>query len=248
MSTEKTDALVIRLADFSNTSRVVTLFTRDFGKAAAVAKGAKRLKGPFDSALDLLSECRIAFIHKTSDALDILTEARLIHRFQPRPGDLQSLYAGYYVAELLDGLSEPYDRHPLLYDEAIACLARLGTEGDRRLAVLRFELAILHDMGQLPESEACVVCGRVLTGENIIGFKLSQGGLVCGQCLQDGEATRQISGGTAAILRKLSEDGDAWQRVALSAQQHAELRGITTATISHALGRRPKMLRYLTEA
>jgi DNA repair protein RecO (recombination protein O) len=247
MSTEKTDALVIRLADFSNTSRVVTLFTRDFGKTAAVAKGAKRLKGPFDSALDLLTECRIAFIHKTSGALDILTEAHLIRRFQPKAGDLHSLYGGYYVAELLDGLSEPYDRHPVLYDEASGCLARLGTEADRRLTILRFELAILNDMGQLPESEACVVCGRVLAGEAVVGFKLTQGGLVCGRCLQDGEATRQISGGTAAILRKLSEEGDGWQRVALSPQQHAELRGVITAIISHALGRRPKMLRYLTE-
>lgn len=248
MSTEKTDALVIRLADFSNTSRVVTLFTRDFGKTAAVAKGAKRLKGPFDSALDLLSECRIVFIHKTSGALDILTEARLVQRFQPRAGDLQSLYSGYYVAELLDGLSEPYDRHPVLYDEAVACLARLGTDADRRLTVLRFEVAVLQDMGQMPEFDACVACGRLLGSEPLVGFKLSQGGLVCGTCLQEGEATRQISGGTAAILRKLAEAGEAWQRVTISLQQHGELRGIVTATISQALGRRPKMQRYLNDS
>ena len=43
MAAEKTDALVIRLADFSESSRVVTLFTRDFGKVSALAKGAKRL-------------------------------------------------------------------------------------------------------------------------------------------------------------------------------------------------------------
>ena len=55
MNDQKTDALVIRLADFSNTSRVVTFFTRDFGKVSAIAKGGKRLKGPFESALDLLA-------------------------------------------------------------------------------------------------------------------------------------------------------------------------------------------------
>ena len=36
---EKTEAMIIRVADFSETSRVVTLFSRDFGKMAALAKG-----------------------------------------------------------------------------------------------------------------------------------------------------------------------------------------------------------------
>ena len=40
MSSEKTTAIVIRLVDFSESSCVVTLFTRDFGKISGLAKGA----------------------------------------------------------------------------------------------------------------------------------------------------------------------------------------------------------------
>ena len=112
MSAEKTDALVIRLADFSESSKVVTLFTREFGKVAALAKGAKRLKSSFEAALDLLAECRVVFLRKSSSGLDILTEAQLLTRFRPAGRDLKALYSGYYVAELLDGLTEPYDPHP----------------------------------------------------------------------------------------------------------------------------------------
>jgi len=54
MSTEKTEAIIIRQVDFSETSRVVTFYTREFGKVPLLAKGAKRLKGPFESGLDLL--------------------------------------------------------------------------------------------------------------------------------------------------------------------------------------------------
>ena len=103
MSLEKADALVIRQADFSESSRVVTFFSREFGKFAALAKGAKRLKGPFDAALDLLSTCRVVFIRKSSGTLNLLTEARLTQRFTPQnsgtPGSLNSVYGGYYVAE-----------------------------------------------------------------------------------------------------------------------------------------------------
>src|SRR6266513_5517661 len=99
MSSEKATALVLRVVEFSETSSILTIFTREFGKVRGLAKGARRPKGPFESALDLLCLCRIVFLRKSSDALDLLTEAKLERRFRPR--DLSSLYAGYYVAELL---------------------------------------------------------------------------------------------------------------------------------------------------
>ncbi|MFN5395348.1 MAG: DNA repair protein RecO, partial [Planctomycetota bacterium] len=46
MSLEKTDAIVLKTVEWSETSLVVTLFTKDFGKISAIAKGARRLKSP----------------------------------------------------------------------------------------------------------------------------------------------------------------------------------------------------------
>src|ERR1043165_4338396 len=66
MSTQKAEALVIRQTDFSETSKVVTFFTREHGKISVIAKGARRLKGPFEAAIDLLTVCRIVFIRKSS--------------------------------------------------------------------------------------------------------------------------------------------------------------------------------------
>src|ERR671912_2779882 len=97
---EKAEALVLRVVEFSETSSVVTLFTREFGKIHGLAKGARRPKGPFESALDLLSVVRLMVIRKSSDALDLLTEARLEQRFRAAGRDLARLYAAYYVAEL----------------------------------------------------------------------------------------------------------------------------------------------------
>src|SRR5215467_3258020 len=138
MSSEKTLALVLRVVEFSETSSVVTIFTRDFGKISALAKGARRPKGPFESALDLLSLCRIVFLRKSSDALDLLTEAKLERRLRPPSHDLSCLYAGYYVAELLSELTDDYDPHPELFDLADQTLVELSREGSPSLAVLRF--------------------------------------------------------------------------------------------------------------
>src|SRR5262245_4333854 len=92
MASEKSSAIVLRTVEFSETSLVVTLFTRDFGKVTALAKGARRPKGPFESALDLLAVVRIVFLRKSSDVLDLLTEAKLDRRFRAAGRDLNRLY------------------------------------------------------------------------------------------------------------------------------------------------------------
>ena len=246
MSTEKTDAIVIRLADFSETSRVVTLFTRDWGKISAMAKGGRRLKGPFESALDLLTVCRIVFLRKSSSSLDLLTEAQLAYRFRPSDKNLVRLYGGYYVAELLAGLTEEYDPHPVLYEEALKTLTRLAEESTLQIDICRFEAVILREIGQWPAMEACSLCDRKVTGAESYVFWLSQDGLICSQCQREGYRQTQIQPGTVAVLRKLASKTDQTvHRIALSPQQFAEARHVLTAAISQALGRRPKMLRYL---
>jgi DNA repair protein RecO (recombination protein O) len=246
MSGEKSDALVIRVSDFSETSRVTVFFTREFGRISTLAKGGRRLKGPFESALDLLSTCRIVFLRKSSSGLDILTEAQLVSRFRPHGRDLTSLYGGYYVAELLLSLTEDYDPHPVLYDAAVAALDRLSSEEIPRLSLIRFELVLLREIGQLPNFEECMACGEAVSEGLKFGFWVSQGGLICPTCQREDYDQLQIRAGTVAVLRHLADESEtAWQRVSVSAQQLHEMKQVTTAAISHVLGRRPRMARYL---
>ncbi|MSR60359.1 MAG: DNA repair protein RecO [Planctomycetaceae bacterium] len=246
MSAEKSEAIVIRMADFSESSRVVTLFTRDFGKLAVIAKGAKRLKNPFEAALDLLTVCEVVILRKSSSGLDILTEAKLRQRFRPRPGDLGSLYGGYYVAELLDALSEEYDAHPLLFDEAKGALERLSGEAPLNLSVTRFELVILREIGQLPVFDACVACGEPVGSTRQFTFKVSQGGLICVSCLIEDSPRSWIEPQTAALLQSLAQTSlTAWHDTVATPAQMREIRLIVNSTIAYVLGRRPKMLRYL---
>ena len=246
MSQEKTDALVIRLADWSESSRVVTLFTRDFGKISVIAKGAKRLRSAFEAGLDLLSECRIVFLRKSSSSLDILTESQLQSRFTPAEGSLSALYGGYYLAELLGGLTEEYDPHPELYEVAVETLHRLMAETDINLAITRFELVLLREIGQLPEFDACLVCDRPLTEGTTFSYWVSQGGLICADCRKPEYEHKPIQPGTIYVLKRLSSlDPTHTRHLVPTPEQFRQLRQITTAAICHLLERRPATLRYL---
>jgi DNA repair protein RecO (recombination protein O) len=246
MSTEKTDALVIRVTDFSESSRIVSLFTHDFGRISALAKGGRRLRGPFEGALDLLATCRIVFIHKAATALDLLTEAQLLRRYQPEGRDLVRYYGGFYVAELLSGLTEEYDPHPPLFHQAVATLERLANAPEPRLAILRFEMVLLREIGQLPALDACLICGEPVNRDKTYAYWVSQGGLICRSCQREEYQARPLAAGTVALLRQLSSENEALaDRLEATPAQLDQLRLIATSAISHVLGRRPKMLRYL---
>ena len=248
MSTEKTIGLVIRQADFSETSKVITFFTRDWGKICVIAKGARRLKSAFESAIDLMAVCEIVFIRKSSGGLDLLTEAKLQQRFQPEGREMMRLYGGYYVVELLTGLTVDYDPHQELFDITVLTLEKLIKADNPQRTLIVYELNILREIGQLPALDICMQCDAELTSASgPFGYWMNQGGLICNQCRNREFQQQTLSAGTVALLQKLSASpSEQSDRLLLTPQQIQEIRYFTSSTIAHILGHRPKTLRYLS--
>jgi len=246
MSAEKAAAIVLRLVEFSETSLVVTLFTREFGKIHGLAKGGRRLKGPFESALDLLAVCRIVFLRKMSDALDLLTEAKLQRRFRIPGRDLSSLYSGYYVAELLDELTDQYDPHPELYDLADETLGALSAGEPPNDRVLRFELGALRLLGHFPSLEACAECGAKVSPAGRVAFGQLDGGVLCGRCRSGKRQVALVSAGVLKIMAQGADPSDrAWSNLRIDPRSRGELRGVLNRYLWNLLGRKPRMYEYL---
>lgn len=242
MASEKTLALVLRVLDFSETSSIVTMFTREFGKIGALAKGARRPKGPFESALDLLAISRIVFIAKSSDALDLLTEAKLERRYRGADRGLSCLYAGYYVAELLNELTDLGDPHPELYDAADAALAEFCAGGRIATVLLRFELTALRLLGHLPSLAACSECGLSVPTTGKVSFGLLTGGVLCTACRAGRGQVVNVPASAIHTLAQLADPTpDNWREILLDQPAHLELRELMNRYISHLLGHEPKL-------
>ncbi|MGL4420075.1 MAG: DNA repair protein RecO, partial [Gemmataceae bacterium] len=162
------DALIVRGTDWSETSRIVTLFTREQGKVRGLAKGGRRLSSTFEMAFDLLNRCAVGVILTPGESLNIITEALVKERFAPLRAELRSLYAGYYVAELLAEGTQEEDPHSELFDAACAFLRTSPTTLEH---VAAFELVWLRELGYSPRLDSCAVCGKVVPPEATqIGF------------------------------------------------------------------------------
>jgi DNA repair protein RecO (recombination protein O) len=249
MSAEKALALVLRTTDWSESSRIATLWTREFGKVRALAKGGRRLKSNFENALDLLTLCRIVFLRKSSGSLDLLTEAQVVQRYPRLRTDLAALYAAYYIAELLADGTQEYDPHPLLFDEALDTLRALGSAeqgwppAEYGPRVARFEMVLLRELGYSPVLDHCAGCGGALA-ETEPSFSAAAGGVLCGDCRRGQRDSRTLSARTWRTLRDLAEAGDAWRRP-WGPEVRADVRQVLGQYVTYLLGRRPRLLSYL---
>jgi DNA repair protein RecO (recombination protein O) len=245
MPAEKALGIVLRTTDWSETSRIATLWTREFGRVRVLAKGGRRLRSAFESALDLLNVCDIVFLRKSTGSLDLLTEARVARRFPRLRSDLTALYSAYYVAELLADWTEDYDPHPALFDEALSALRDLGTEGGGEPGprVMRFELIFLRELGYGPALQTCAGCGGPI-GESGLAFSAAAGGVLCGKCQPLQRERRPISPSGLALLRALAAPGNEWRSI-VDRPVRSEVRQLLGHYVTYLRGKRPRLLPYL---
>lgn len=255
MPIETTDALVLKYVEYSESSLIVTLFSRKFGKIRAIAKGARRLKNPFESALDLLSQICVSFIRKNSDALDLLTEGKLISRFRPNRQNQGGMYAGFYLSELLDAFTADYQVLPELYDFAVSVLNNFQKGKNVEIGLLKFEWGLLGITGLQPSTHFCVACGRELSLQDYAGvrrrlyFCHSEGGVICPECSRNYEFQQllPVSAEALLLLEDLGKDldPDCLPGDEFSKNTQGEIRRLMNSCICNILGWKPRMHDYL---
>jgi DNA repair protein RecO (recombination protein O) len=195
----KDTAICIRTTDYSETSQIVTLFTRANGKISAIAKGSKRPKSAFDGPLEVFSYGEIVFSDSSREKLATLTEFQQTPAFTCRTDNLFALNCCLFGAELVNALTHDYDPHPALFDAFLQFLQdankKRGTrdEGRETLALLiMFQLTLLREIGLMPILNACSNCktshGPQITSHGSRAtshefyFSSSANGLICRDC------------------------------------------------------------------
>lgn len=243
---------MVRVSDWSETSRIATLFTREHGKLRVLAKGGRRLRSPFESSLDLLNHDRMVLIRKTSGGLHLLTEASQMGKFQGLARNYQALNGAYLVAELLGDWTEENDPHPVVFEAALGCLRDLETGSwNPRDRVVFFELALLVDLGYRPEFAGCVGCGKKAE-KGPAAFAFGSGGLMCRECRRDQRGWRELPEPCWKLARDLvaaleaGRDGRTeFSEAAESARR--EVRRWLGEYLSWIRGRRPRLMGWQEE-
>ncbi|MBT9490524.1 MAG: DNA repair protein RecO [Rubrivivax sp.] len=147
-------AFVLHRYDWSETSLILELFTRERGRLVVVAKGAKR---PYSQLRPVLLPFQRVNVLLGRPPGDEAAEVQLLRTAEWAGGVPcvagAALFSGFYLNELLLKLLARQDPHPTLFDAYAHTLPSLaGTETPASTAALRaFELLLLQQTGVLPE-------------------------------------------------------------------------------------------------
>ena len=235
-------AICIRTTDYSETSQVVTFFTRTAGKVDAIAKGSKRPKSSFGGPLEIFSYGQIMFTDSSRERLSTLTEFVQQKDFSSLAKNHFGLNCAYLAVELTDKLTTDYDPHPELFDSLVEFLQNLQNskaDADRLVLLILFQLSLLREAGLQPVLNICVNCKNEFNSDWAAGFfSSSANGLVCMDCEGNYPNKIKLSKDTAKVLSNLR---------LLPQAQEKTLREIEKVLIHHfteTIGRPPKMAKY----
>ncbi len=248
----RTSAICLRATDYSETSQVVSFFTRDCGLVRLLAKGTKRPKSKSGGAIDLLSEGDLVFTTSRSGGLGTLiefTESVSRAALRREAGRLNvALYAIELIGEMLaedDPLAEAFD---LLHN----VLVRLAEPDAPLAAVLAYyQWRLLKHVGLLGEMNRCVSCGcRVGEGTPTgskpgppVYFCSKLGGLLCGNCEAGEQEKYRVDDAALAGAATLSA-AEAGRKVSLPDRQAHSVNRLLAYHITHQLGKRLRMAKH----
>ena len=205
MPSYSANGLVLHRLNLGETDKIVTLFTREFGKLSAVAKGARRAGSRLSGATELFTHSRLLLA--TGKSLDIITQCEIAASFSDLRQDLERLARATYFCELLDRLTLDRDSTTSedLFDLMLFALHLLqqADEAALDMAVHAGELRLLDALGYAPVLDRCVRCGEVID-RRPGGFSPSLGGALCPFDRYRAEDAQQISGEGLATLQTLA--------------------------------------------
>ncbi len=237
-------AICLRTVNYSETSQVVTLLTREHGKIACMAKGSRRAKSSFDGPVEIFSYGQVMFSRKDNGGqLATLTAYEQQPRFRGLHTNLGVLNAALFAAELTEHFLEDADPHPGLFDKLIKFLETLQDSQEPPLAwLILYQLRLLEEIGLSPVLESCVNCAASFTLQwKTIYFSSHANGLLCPACETAFVEKRAV---TAANVRLLQHPA---RLPKTEPAQHQEIEHLLIYHFTELLGKPPRMVKYFAQ-
>jgi DNA repair protein RecO (recombination protein O) len=205
---ESTAAIVLRARDYSESDRIVTLLTHDFGKLSGIAKGAKASRRRFERKLEPFSHVMLYFRRRPHGQLVFITRAERGESAPPMiEDDLGKIALGSYMLELADTLTTEEAEAAEAYRVLTNALDALGRATATTALRQAYELRMLAAAGFGLEFGRCRLCeARAEPEAGAVYFVISRGGIVCGRCRANApEGAVRMASATAAALARLGD-------------------------------------------
>ena len=237
---EKTQGYIISRKIYRDTSLLLKIYTREFGKIEGIVKGVRKIDdyGRYDGLLDLFSEYEVVFYRRRRSELKLFVQFYLLNSCWDFTRDYKIfcvLSSGFEFLDFIMPWEQPSGKVYELIGEFLNCLDVRSVES----YYYAFLFKLLKLSGFNPQIDECILCGEKVLGEAY--FSIHEGGLICSRCKDRIRNLRKLSPGVIKSINFLEQEP--WinvSRLKLSTEVKRELKKLVRDFIGFHLDYIPR--------
>jgi len=204
MAVQKTRGFVLRKRDIRETSILLTVYTRDFGKLKLISKGVRAPEARFISAYELLALDDIVFYERKKKNLFFLSQCDLVNYFPKVRESLERLTYAAYFAEFLDAATRGHEKNAKIYELLSDSLFLLSSGASPKRVARIFEIKLLSILGLMPRLKVCAAC-EAAPEKGKARFSFSLGGALCEGCFAKDKSAGPVLDGTLNFISHIKD-------------------------------------------
>lgn len=207
---QKVEAVVLRSMNYRESSKILTLYTRQFGAMGVIVKGARRSQNKYGASLEPLAHIHAVVYKKETRDLQLLTEAELVCSFPKIQSDFEKFFLALSVLELTYVVTRHSEQNESLFDLLVSVLEEMESATNSVLLLFYyFEVQLIKLLGFQPSIHSCEACGRAVTEvvkqePRRVLFEYDRGIFHCSQCLPSIDESLSIDSEAVALWEQLA--------------------------------------------
>ena len=198
----KTEGIVLKSIEYQEADKIVTIYTKDYGKITAIAKGVRKTKSKFGSSLEILTYS--IFLFYKGRNLDIVSQTEILESFFSTSKEVTKFAFAANCVEVVNRLTEEREINIGLFNLLKEVLHYLRESNDPKLLSLSFKWQTMSILGYRPSLNHCCKCNKNVENQKEMYFNIKEGGLVCNNCIaKDKEGCVKVSLYFIKLARKI---------------------------------------------
>jgi len=247
MPIQKSEAIVIRRQDLRETSLIITLFTKDFGKIKGIVRGVRGPHAQYGGgSLEIFAHDEVVFYEQKKADVFTISQCDLIEFFDSIRQSLERLAYANYIIELLDSVTALGDKNTEVFELLLNSLILLSGQASPKRVARIFEIKLLGLLGIMPTLATCAYCGKKI--DTSAKFSVVHGGLICKTCIDKDNNALPVMAGTVKFIEHIrSLPFEKVERIKVANAVGKELESLLRKFLDYHIERRLNSVEFLKE-
>lgn len=174
------EGVIISDVDYGNTSKIINVFTKEYGIIGIHAQGVKSLKSPLRTKTLKFTYGKF-YIYYKEDKLSKLKDVDTINNLTNIKNDIELFSYLSYVTELTGQVAKQ-NKDKEIYNIYISTIIKMNEKQNPLILTNILELKMLDYLGVHLNLESCIKCG---SKKNIVTLDADEGGYICSNCYKN---------------------------------------------------------------